>query len=193
MVFMFSPIFFLLSFKHLISPAAKLPELQSTINDDACKIFKSDNRDHLVVLSHGMLGTTRDLNYLASKLKSKGCVVLMSSANSFMKSLLGVEIGGSKLAKEVLEVASQYSNLSRISFVGNSLGGLFCRYAIRELFNSTDNTIAGLAPDSFISIATPHLGVRNYTFISVPDSLKLFVSSLLYLTGTILQYFHFNY
>lgn len=76
-------------------------------------------------------------------------------------------------------------NLKKISFLAHSLGGLFARYAVAVLYSATplssdqsDNhtgstnansekastmhgTIAGLEPISFITLATPHLGVRG--------------------------------
>jgi len=79
------------------------------------------------------------------------------------------------------------SSLRKISFLAHSLGGLFARYAISILYsletNNTDQSgahivsttggseqsrctsglgaIAGLEPINFITLATPHLGVRG--------------------------------
>lgn len=76
-------------------------------------------------------------------------------------------------------------NLKKISFLAHSLGGLFARCAVAVLYSpspsssdQSDNcagsknvnsektstlrgTIAGLEPISFITLATPHLGVRG--------------------------------
>lgn len=77
-------------------------------------------------------------------------------------------------------------SLRKISFLAHSLGGLFARYAIAVLYtpdiSSTDHSvdspsssngnsktecsvgrglIAGLKPINFITLATPHLGVRG--------------------------------
>lgn len=77
-------------------------------------------------------------------------------------------------------------SLRKISFLAHSLGGLFTRYAIAVLYTPTvtssdqniDNLvcppkekraevplkqglIAGLQPINFITLATPHLGVRG--------------------------------
>lgn len=63
--------------------------------------------------------------------------------------------------------------LKRISFLAHSLGGLITRYALAVLYSpSCDNgsdkvnsskrgMIAGLDPINFITLATPHLGVRG--------------------------------
>lgn len=119
-------------------------------------------------------------------------------------------------------------SLSRISLVGNSLGGLYVRYAARVLYrddegnvngmsaaaatgsattatNMTDTnkaiaasvsdeallvnggsgsgsdrgeggaaggTVAGLKPSVFMTIASPHLGVRRFTYVPLPAPLQ---------------------
>ena len=81
-------------------------------------------------------------------------------------------------------------SLRKISFLAHSLGGLFARYAIAILYSSKSsnelqhntvtfdgnfgkssqnfntNTIAGLEPINFITLATPHLGVRGKKQVS---------------------------
>lgn len=66
--------------------------------------------------------------------------------------------------------------LKRISFLAHSLGGLISRYAVAVLYtpsvscgdrfddaqrHPSRGLIAGLEPISFITLATPHLGVRG--------------------------------
>lgn len=82
-------------------------------------------------------------------------------------------------------VVQKTETLQKISFLAHSLGGLFARYAVAVLYSpcasnghQTDNyadttnanagkrstlcgTIAGLKPINFITLATPHLGVRG--------------------------------
>lgn len=85
-----------------------------------------------------------------------------------------------------MQVVKRTDSLKRISFLAHSLGGLFARYAISELYSpaalSTDECdevpastnsksktaspsrrglVAGLEPVNFITLATPHLGVRG--------------------------------
>lgn len=79
-----------------------------------------------------------------------------------------------------MQVVQKTESLKRISFLAHSLGGLFARYAVAVLYspnslnsaNSTmpnsqteysskRGTIAGLEPINFITLATPHLGVRG--------------------------------
>ncbi|KAJ1402157.1 hypothetical protein SESBI_28256 [Sesbania bispinosa] len=124
--------------------------------------------DHLLVLVHGLL--------------ARYCT---SSSNSYAKTLNGIDEGGKRLADEVMQVVKKTKSLKKISFVAHSLGGLFARYAISILYSpdtynngragdpanfmteisqKTDfsrGTIAGLEPINFITLATPHLGVRG--------------------------------
>lgn len=90
------------------------------------------------------------------------------------------------LNQKVMEVVKKTDSLKRISFLAHSLGGLFARYAVAVLYSSTAEesgepvdladsmrensltmcssrrgTIAGLEPVNFITLATPHLGVRG--------------------------------
>jgi len=89
--------------------------------------------------------------------------------------------------EQVMRVVQKRESLKRISFLAHSLGGLFARYAISVLYSEiavntgqsidvaadtslpNSNTtcssrrgmIAGLEPINFITLATPHLGVRG--------------------------------
>ncbi|XP_057463161.1 uncharacterized protein LOC130753196 isoform X3 [Actinidia eriantha] len=88
--------------------------------------------------------------------------------------------------KQVMQVVKRTKSLKRISFLAHSLGGLFARYAVSVLYSpayfSSDESkdlssstnansrtpcssrrgmIAGLEPVNFITLATPHLGVRG--------------------------------
>lgn len=151
-------------------------------------INSTPNVDHLVVLSHGIMGTGEDLGYLASLLETSGCTTLRSVSNEDRKSLDGVKAGGEKLASEILGCIARNSQLKRLSVVGNSLGGLYMRYAMKVLFDDSDGTVGGLQPHRFMSIATPHLGVRDWTFVDdnglqVPDILKVLVSKAMFSTG----------
>ena len=85
-----------------------------------------------------------------------------------------------------MQVVQKTESLKRISFLAHSLGGLFARYAISVLYtphgsssgkpddpsssdveisqaecSSRRGMIAGLEPINFITLATPHLGVRG--------------------------------
>jgi hypothetical protein len=88
----------------------------------ASTIKSQNTKDHLIVLSHGLMGRKSDLNYLSEVLQKKGCLVLNSKSNEFLKTFNGVEKGAFLLVEEINEFKLSYPNLQRISFVGNSLG-----------------------------------------------------------------------
>ncbi|CAK7350425.1 unnamed protein product [Dovyalis caffra] len=125
---------------------------------------------------------------LSEKLKSYiSTNDLSSSCNTYTKTFYGIDGAGKRLADEVMQVVQKRENLKRISFLAHSLGGLFARYAISALYSenavNTDPSIdvaadtmlpnskaacssrrgmiAGLEPVNFITLATPHLGVRG--------------------------------
>ncbi|KAJ7552224.1 hypothetical protein O6H91_06G046800 [Diphasiastrum complanatum] len=139
--------------------------------------------DHLLVLVHGILAGPSDWTYAKRVLKKrlgKKFLIYVSSVNTYLHTLNGVDVGGKRLANEVHQVVQKNKNLKRISFIGHSLGGVFARYAVAVLFkeqvkagnrnghrestvmaNAQFCTVAGLEPVNFITLATPHLGVRG--------------------------------
>ncbi|KAH7430882.1 hypothetical protein KP509_08G018700 [Ceratopteris richardii] len=135
---------------------------------------------HLLVLVHGILSGPSDWNYVVTELKKRlngKFLIYASAANSFIQTLSGIDVAGKRLAEEVKEVIKKNPGLEEISFLGHSLGGLFARYAIAALLDPpgkskdfreepTDDftsvrRIGGLLPIHFITLATPHLGVRG--------------------------------
>lgn len=65
-------------------------------------------------------------------------------------------------------VVARNPQLKRISFVAHSMGGLISRYAIGTMFDPVAQTIAGLRPAHFITLATPHLGCDSDGEAAVP-------------------------
>ncbi|KAF3341514.1 lipase [Carex littledalei] len=144
--------------------------------------------DHLLVLVHGILASPKDWIYAEAELKRRlgaNFLIYVSSANSFIKTFEGIDVAGRRLAAEVENVVEENYGLTKISFLAHSLGGMFTRYAIAVMYSSDDLTmginvtsqntktddskevtsssglIAGLEPINFITLATPHLGVRG--------------------------------
>ncbi|CDP12796.1 unnamed protein product [Coffea canephora] len=140
-------------------------------------IYKlKDEPDHLLVLVHGILASPSDWAYVEAELKKRlgrNFLIYASSCNSYTKTFTGIDGAGKRLADEVMQVVRKQETLKKISFVAHSLGGLFARYAISVLYTpnnsghpydlsaSTKGLIAGLEPINFITLATPHLGVRG--------------------------------
>ncbi|XP_048447122.1 uncharacterized protein LOC103944240 isoform X2 [Pyrus x bretschneideri] len=101
-----------------------------------------------------------------------------SSCNTYTKTFSGIDGAGKRLADEVMQLVQKTESLKKISFLAHSLGGLFARYAISVLYTLNDSAssttansqtayslrrgkIAGLEPINFVTLATPHLGVRG--------------------------------
>ncbi|XP_039842478.1 putative lipase YDR444W isoform X2 [Panicum virgatum] len=146
--------------------------------------------DHLLVLVHGIMASPKDWTYGEAVLKRRlgdNFFIYASSSNVYTKTFDGIDIAGRRLADEVLDVVKKMSSLRKISFLAHSLGGLFARYAIALLYSleaknegqssaqivpaargsaksrctSGLGAVAGLEPINFITLATPHLGVRG--------------------------------
>ncbi|KAJ6801173.1 putative lipase [Iris pallida] len=120
--------------------------------------------DHLLVLVHGIMSSPSDWTYAEAELKRqlrRNFLIYASSSNSFTKTFSGIDGAGRRLADEVLNLVQKTESLKKISFLAHSLGGLFARYAISILYSSETGKLAGLEPVNFITLATPHLGVRG--------------------------------
>ncbi|XP_024627888.1 uncharacterized protein [Medicago truncatula] len=165
--------------------------MSSTTNGNSISSMGNSRNDpdHLLVLVHGILASTADWTYAEAELKKrlgKNFLIYVSSSNAYTKTFTGIDGAGKRLADEVLQVVKKTESLKRISFLAHSLGGLFARYAIAVLYShdtynkdqlgdlahsmagnsqSTSFTkggmIAGLEPINFITLASPHLGVRG--------------------------------
>ncbi|CAH9113662.1 unnamed protein product [Cuscuta europaea] len=141
-------------------------------------IHLEDEPDHLIVLVHGILASTSDWTYAQAELKrhlGRKFLIYASSCNAYIKTFAGIDGAGKRLADEVMQVVKSRESLKKISFIAHSLGGLIARYAVAVLFtpnisgtanrklvcSSKQEFIAGLEPINFITLATPHLGVRG--------------------------------
>jgi len=93
----------------------------------------------------------------------------------------------SRLSKQQLQAAEETNNqqqeptIMTLSFIGNSLGGLYSRYALAELqdtFLGNDEEDKGnfaillVLPLVFATTSSPHLGVTQETFIKLPRWLE---------------------
>ncbi|KAF5947488.1 hypothetical protein HYC85_013445 [Camellia sinensis] len=145
--------------------------------------------DHLLVLVHGILASPSDWIYVEAELKrrlGRNFLIYASSCNSYTKTFAGIDGAGKRLADEIMQIVKRTQSLKRISFLAHSLGGVLARYAIAVLYSpaafdgdqsndlpastnanlktacsSRQGMIARLEPVNFITLATPHLGVRG--------------------------------
>lgn len=123
--------------------------------------------NHLIVVSHGIFGTEHDLYHLTELLKqNKNNYILISKKNQFLKTLNGIETGSQNLKEEIESVVENNPSLKKISFIGNSLGGLYVRLAAHYCHDKSTNTICGLEPHNFmVSLVVYFLSYFSFPFI----------------------------
>lgn len=156
-----------------------------------------------------------DLNLVDSteNKKARGHLIVHNAVCNEGKTHDGIIKGGERLLDEMLSVISS-EVISReqewpehkedfkerdpvditISIVGNSLGGLYARYAIAHLAD-----VLGKEPcnnhylfegyirihfNVFCSTASPHLGCANFTYIPIPRAAEMVVAQILGETGS---------
>ncbi|EMD90613.1 hypothetical protein COCC4DRAFT_19893 [Bipolaris maydis ATCC 48331] len=127
----------------------------------------SEKPDHLCVLVHGLWGNPDHLKYVSTTLSerfpSEKLYVLVAARNSGSFTYDGIDTGGERVAQEIEgkleELAESGHNITKISIIGYSLGGLVSRYAIGLLYRR--GIFDKIRPINFTTFATPHLGVRT--------------------------------
>jgi hypothetical protein len=71
------------------------------------------------------------------------------------------------VAAELRSVVAAQPQLTHLTLVGNSLGGLYVRYAAALAYDASSNTVAGLRPVTLLTTATPHLGVGAFGYLGL--------------------------
>lgn len=113
---------------------------------------------NLVVLHHGFQGTSLDMlnlkHYFSLKYPKNYYLCAKSNEENSEEC---IDIMGKKLAQEVSDFIRVYipGNITRLSFVGHSMGGLIIRAALPHLQEYEEQM------GCFLSISTPHLGVNK--------------------------------
>jgi hypothetical protein len=116
----------------------------------------------------------------------------------------GIAAGGQRLANEIDQLVDNYSNYEysntntntntntkeqvkvprqiTLSLVGNSLGGLYCRYAISTL-KALQTQTSVVVPKIFCTTCTPHLGVSQHTYVTLPTWIESPIATIMLRTG----------
>jgi pimeloyl-ACP methyl ester carboxylesterase len=177
----------------------------TTVGQQRRSLPATANRVHLIVLVHGWMGSSSELGYLDQALKKRAAVVQASHPETFYlvysakdndgRTSDGVAAGGSRLATEVnriiQDVAEQVPKDKlkgiSLSFVGNSMGGLLARYALSEIPSlqpdSVNSDSIQVEPRVFCTTATPHLGVSQHTYLTLPRSIEYVIANVMQPTG----------
>ncbi|KAF6761690.1 lipid particle protein [Ephemerocybe angulata] len=133
---------------------------------------------HLLVLIHGMWGNPghlAELQRIAAETYSEPTEdgtkleILVPETNRENSTYDGVDWGGERVAKEILEkveaLEKDGGEVKKLSVTGYSLGGLVARYVVGIL--SQQGFFDKVTPVNFNTIATPHIGLPRYpSFIS---------------------------
>jgi hypothetical protein len=115
---------------------------------------------HLIIIQNGLNGfhfaMNYVLNYYFNQLNKEEYKIVVSDVNNFLKTHDGLDEMGKRLAQFTKEKLREF-NCDKISFIGHSLGGLMIRSCIFLL--DQDGIFNKIEPMTYISIASPHLGI----------------------------------
>jgi len=186
------------------------------IDDAKSKPSDSNRTTHYVFLVHGYIGNDLEMSYIETAIETykakydsqtlnpnQNRIVICRTKDNNGKTSDGISEGATRLANEIEDfilndTAEQLkrdedSNIHEkhvsISFIGNSLGGLYARYAISLLPAELDedkimpDTKVVIHSNVFCTTATPHLGIASNTYIAVPRIVEKGISKLLSKTG----------
>lgn len=161
---------------------------------------------HFCFLVHGYMGFSKDLSYLETVMRllaeqrkhelvkgssnTRHDIVVHCPTCNEHRTTDGVEKGGERLLEEILKtirstmMAQKNDDDSNtelkqvtISLLGNSLGGIYCRYSIARLMERTDNMVLDSAFKLhfrvFCTTATPHLGLSKHTYFPLPRAAEV--------------------
>jgi hypothetical protein len=126
-------------------------------------------------------------------LKRNERVVIHSASCNEGKTHDGITAGGRRVANEINDLVQelwskqQSSNKIRLSLVGNSLGGLYARFALSEIQwtdSSSKRPTNHLIPHHFVTTATPHLGCGfQQTYLPLPRFIESPIAHVMKQTG----------
>lgn len=131
---------------------------------------------HIVILQHGLPGSTRDFSNYDRKVRKMCCTFNMLSHNcTFNKDLLGIvcnstkdgiDVCGKRLAEEIESLVERYQLPpgTKLTMVGHSMGGLFIRYAIGYMLQR--ETLQHFELESLITFSVPHHGELRKSRVS---------------------------
>lgn len=124
---------------------------------------------HLFVLVHGLWGNYKHMNAIRDVFAEtfhdhENTLFFSPRQNGYFKTFDGIEIMGYRTLLELCRFIEQFpkGEITKISFVGYSMGGLIARFMIGKMFTECHELFQCIEPQLFITFATPHLGVHFF-------------------------------
>ncbi|SCU85482.1 LAFA_0D15896g1_1 [Lachancea sp. 'fantastica'] len=122
---------------------------------------------HLFVLVHGLWGNYKHMNAIkdvfSDALQESADILFFSPRqNGYFKTFDGIEIVGYRTLLEICQYIDTFPSgeITDISFVGYSMGGLIARFIVGKMLSECHELFQNIQPQLFITFATPHLGVH---------------------------------
>lgn len=121
---------------------------------------------HLVILTHGLhSNVSADMLFLKEEINLSGeeNVVVKGFFGNVCKTERGIKYLGSRVADYVIELLHNelLANVTKISFIGHSLGGLVQTFAIAYLQTNHPWVFQKVQPVNFVTLASPMLGITH--------------------------------
>jgi hypothetical protein len=153
---------------------------------------------HLVVFIHGLYGNDKELLYLETSMQKQlredpnfhpMKFIFHSAECNLGLTTDGIINGGQRLVGEIQNKIQTIppeddSSILLLSIFGNSLGGLYARYAVAHWHEEQQQKQKKkVIPFVFCTLSTPHLGVANHTYIPIPKWTQRLIASTLGTTG----------
>ena len=146
---------------------------------------------HLIVLSHGLWGTQTHFSYVEENLintlqlkhPNKTFRSYKTKSNEKFKTYDGIDLCGARVAEEIFQetarlLQKQNLQVTQLSYIGYSLGGLIARFAIGVLdYKGFFDSVEAV---NFVTFCTPHVGVLTP---GTSISIKAFNGLVPYLLG----------
>jgi len=132
---------------------------------------------HYVFFQHGIWGDSGDFEVCREVLARRPGIVCVPLVSNEHKTTDGVEMGGKRCANEITKHLETLPKGSQISFFCHSLGGIYVRYALRQIYQTDKHFMSsrGLKCRLLIFIASPHAGIGcSAWYIRIPSRLPVF-------------------
>lgn len=141
---------------------------ESTMDLWECLPLRPKDEVHLVLITHGIFSNIgADMLYLRDKLLKRGLeknlnLLVRGCMDNVGKSHKGIEYLGTRVANyfiDLVEKEAKKYNITKVSFIGHSLGGPVQSFAIAHVYEQIPEIFEKIQPINFIIMAAPMLGV----------------------------------